>query len=147
MKPRGLWGIKDRRKYLDGLMVQLGYKCMEDWYKVSQEDIYKSGGGGVLNYYYNGSPSKALLSVYPTHNWDADKFQGKQRRGIFNGIMKKLGFKGMEHWYNVTVEDIYKNGGKRVLDYYYNGSLSDALLSIFPEHNWELDKFETKPRG
>ena len=42
-----------------------------------QEDIYKNGGQGLLTGYYNGSPSKALLSVYPEHNWELERFKHK----------------------------------------------------------------------
>ena len=47
----------------------------------------------------------------------------------------------------MTQEDIYKNGGRGLLDVYYNGSPSAALLSIYPEHNWKLERFQKKHRG
>lgn len=50
---------------------------MNDWYKAMQEDIHKNGGSRPLGYYYNNSPSKASMSVYPQHNWELDKFEGK----------------------------------------------------------------------
>jgi hypothetical protein len=49
---------------------------MEDWYEVTTEDIRKNGGAAVL-FYYNGSPSSALQSVYPEHFWDLTKFKNK----------------------------------------------------------------------
>ena len=56
-------------------MVQLGYKNMDDWYKVTQNDIYKNRGTRLLDHYYSGSPYAALLSIYPEHHWIPWKFQ------------------------------------------------------------------------
>ena len=41
----------------------------------------------------------------------------------------------MEDWYNVTVKDIYKNGGTFILSV-FNGSTSKGVMSSYPEHNW-----------
>lgn len=58
-------------------MTHLGYKQMEDWYNITQLDIIKNGGVGVLDYYYNGSPSAALQNVFPEHQWDLNNFKNK----------------------------------------------------------------------
>src|SRR5688572_15320496 len=54
-----------QRSFFAWLYTHLGYICMDDWYKVTTEDVYKNGGAGLLAKYYNGSPSSALQSVYP----------------------------------------------------------------------------------
>lgn len=144
---------KNRKKFFDWLMTELGYKCMEDWYTITQEDIQKNGGVGLLKY-YNNSPSKALQSVYSEHNWELDRFKTKpsnywkskeNQQKCFDSLMTRLGFKGMEDWYNVTFEDIHKNGGGVPLKY-YNSSPSSALENIYPEHNWEMERFKNKPK-
>jgi len=71
-KPRKLWRNKDnQKKFFDSVMTQLGYKCMDDWYSISQGDMFRNGGRGVLKY-YNDSPSLAL-SIYPEHTWNLDQ--------------------------------------------------------------------------
>ena len=76
-KPNGYWQIEGNGKtFFDGLMVKLGYKCMDDWYNVTVEDIY-SNRGKLLRRNYNESPTKALLGVYPEHNWELGKFTHK----------------------------------------------------------------------
>ena len=67
-------------------MGHLGYKCMEDWYSVTVEDIRKNGGAGLLEGYYHNSPSAALQSIYSEHNWELEKFKNKptQLRSIKN---------------------------------------------------------------
>src|SRR5690242_14654714 len=77
-KPRWFWKEKANQiQFFDGLMKQLGYKSMDDWYKVTVEDIHKNGGSRLLHAYYNGSPSAALLNVYPEHTWELKRFQNK----------------------------------------------------------------------
>lgn len=41
---------------------------MEDWLSVSPKDIRAAGGKGILN--HHGTIVKALLALYPEHNWD-----------------------------------------------------------------------------
>src|SRR5690348_9510194 len=65
---------ENHRLFFDWLFIQLGYKEMDDWYNVTQEDIHKYGGSRLLNGYYSDSPSKALQSVYPEHEWMMWKF-------------------------------------------------------------------------
>src|SRR4051812_40710496 len=67
---------ENHQDFLDTLHTQLGYKCMDDWYKVTKQDILKNGGGGFLHY-YQSSPSSALLNVYPEHNWELERFKNK----------------------------------------------------------------------
>src|SRR5690348_16774500 len=55
----GFWTKKvNHRQFFDWLGTQLGYKEMDDWYSVTQQDIHRSGGSGLLNEYYSGAPSK-----------------------------------------------------------------------------------------
>lgn len=79
--PKSLWSKENnRRQFFDWLGKQLGYKNMDDWYSINMNDIAKFGGDGLMSHYYNNSPSSALLSVYPEHNWDFKKFVGVPKR-------------------------------------------------------------------
>jgi hypothetical protein len=134
-------------------MRKLQYTCLDDWYGVTKEDIHKHGGRGLLCHYYNNSPSKALLSVYPEYNWKLENFKTKPNKywkskengkKFFDWLLIKLGYKCMDDWYNVTQEDIKKHGGKRLLNGYFKGSPSRALLHIYSEHNWQLERFNAR---
>ena len=75
--PKKFWiQPQNQKKFFHWLMEQLGYKCMDDWYKVTVEDIHKNGGSGPLDH-YNNSRSKALMNIYPEHNWELNKFKNK----------------------------------------------------------------------
>jgi len=54
-----------------------------------------------------------------------------ESKSFVNWLCAKLGYKEMDDWHQLTLEDVYKHGGGRLLSGYYNNSLSTALLSIF----------------
>ena len=69
------WQNKENHtKYIEWLGKELGYTTMEDWYKISQKDLKNNYGGGLLNKYYNGSPSQLVIKMFPDYNWDKSKF-------------------------------------------------------------------------
>lgn len=155
--PRGFWNKQENhRKFFDWLGKQLGYEKMDDWYNVTKEDIHKHGGVGLLNQYYNSSSSKALQAIYPEHNWIPWRFgytphgfweTKDNHRRFFDWLGKQLGYREMDDWYNVTLEDIYNHGGQGLLSDYYNSSPSKALQAVYPENYWMLWRFHIAPRG
>ena len=56
--------VGDRRVrlcyFMDWLGEELGFKEMEDWYRISKKDITQKGGVSLLNK-YGCSPSKLVL--------------------------------------------------------------------------------------
>jgi hypothetical protein len=78
--PKGFWGnTANHRKFYDWLYTKLKLQSMDDWYKVTVEDIAKNGGGGLLTF-YNRSPSSALQSIYPEHIWKLERFLFKPQK-------------------------------------------------------------------
>lgn len=154
--PRGYWGnAGNQRDFFDRPFKTLGYTCMDDWYNLTIDDIRKNGGSR-LAFYYNSSPSAALQSVFPEHDWVLWKFKQvprgywedtQNRKGFFDRLFKTLGYQTMEDWYKVTQEDIIKNGGIGVISTYYNSSPSLALQNIYPDHEWIMAKFKNVPQG
>src|SRR5689334_12993922 len=123
------------KQFLDWLGEQLGHNLMDDWYDVTVNTIHAHGGQGVL-LNYNDSPSMALKSVYPQHNWMPWKFK-RAPKGFwerldnqleyFNWLGNQLGYRSVDDWYNVTRDDIHRHGGQGLLHDYYNDSPSTAL--------------------
>lgn len=54
--------------------VKLGYRNFEDWYKISQDDIFKHGGGPLILKHYSNSPCKLITSTYLNYDWKMWKF-------------------------------------------------------------------------
>jgi len=68
--PIGYWkSIENQRSYINWLGNKLGYKKIEDWYKVKHSDFKKSGGAGLLANYYNDSHYLSLKSLIPEYDW------------------------------------------------------------------------------
>ena len=65
-------------------------------------------------------------------------------RRFFEYLEKRLGILQRSDWYSITVEDVANLGGETVLVKYYNHSLSEALVALFPEWKWEKFRFSAK---
>jgi hypothetical protein len=53
----------------------------------------------------------------------------------------------MEDWYKISSQMVHQNQGGALLKEYYQDSLAQALLKIYPEHNWQVWRFERTPNG
>ena len=60
-------------------------------------------------------------------------------------LAQKLGFKSLDDFYGISPDDIRNNGGKGLLDHVFEGSISDALQSVYPGHNWMVWRFGRVP--
>jgi len=48
--PNGFWeDTKNHQKFVEWLGHHLGFKKMEDWYKLSGKDVEENGGDGLLS--------------------------------------------------------------------------------------------------
>src|SRR5690349_2552744 len=59
--------------YFDWLGIQLGYKSMDDWYKLTMDELRKHNGSKFLSNY--SSPAEILQKIYPQHNWMIWRFK------------------------------------------------------------------------
>lgn len=124
---------------------------MDDWYNVYSEQIMESGGRGLLLEHLS-STYRALQAVYPEHHWQAWKFirqpkrqylEHSEQRKYFDWLIEKLELKKMEDWYEISTEEVIRQGGYSFLQA-YDRSMYQALKSIYPEHYWPVHKF-TQP--
>lgn len=146
---RGFWDHPDSQKtFMKWVGEELGYKNMEDWYKVTHADIAEKGGRAFLEKFGN-SPTKLLQSVFPEHDWMTWRHQVvphgywevvENQRDFVDWAGKTLGLKKMEDWYKVTKKEIEKLGGNTLLHRY--GSPFKLIGSMYPEHNWKQNKFK-----
>ncbi|MCP4548077.1 MAG: hypothetical protein GY835_16560, partial [bacterium] len=151
--PDGFWrGRANRRRYLKWLGKQLGFKKIEDWYRVTNRD-FKDNHGGTLLYMFGGSPSAVVKDRYPDFNWQEWLFptiphhfwdDRTNRRRYLEWLGKQLGFKRMEDWYHLTAQDFVVFHGGRLAQI-HNGSPSAVLIESFPEHEWEGWLFDRVP--
>ena len=70
----------------------------------------------------------------------------EKRRSFFDCLKTKLGYTSFDDWYKLSIGDICKHGGRGLL-HYYNNSPSQALIDVYPDHNWLMWKFNILPKG
>jgi hypothetical protein len=99
--------------------------------------------------------STALTSVYPEHEWLIWKFvhipkgffqKQENCKKFFEWLGKKLGVKNFEDWYNISLQDVVKYGGKNLL-LFHGGSLRASLAFTYPDYDWQNWRFPRVSRG
>jgi hypothetical protein len=144
------------RKFLEAVGKQLGVVNMDDWYLITKTHVSELGGAKMLNTYYKGSLSNALLTLFPEYEWQPWKFSQvpknvwqdiENHKKYIKHIGDKLGIRKMEDWYQVVVSDFIKAGGGTFINQYYNGSVKKALERAFPEYEWLPWRFAYVPNG
>lgn len=155
-RPQAFWKSKKNQKaFLDALFVKLNYKSMDDWYRLTFEQVSRNGGYGLLRH-YNGSHSAALIANYPNHEWLEWRFvsvpkgfwdKPANRRRYFVWLGEQLGIRTLDDWYRVNSQMIEHNYGRGLKQLVFGGSPSRAIMETFPQHKWIPWKFEVVPNG
>ncbi len=79
--------MKHQKKYMDWLgKERLGYTKIDDWYNITQTRFNQNRGGGLLINHYRGSPSLAVMEIYPNYIWKPEEFSKhkKNQKRIYN---------------------------------------------------------------
>ena len=141
--------IKEQhRAFFERLGDHLGFKKMEDWYNVNQEDINNFGGKGILYYYYSGSPSKAVQAVFSEHNWMTWRFNyvpkgywkrvindKQEQERIINWLETKLFIKSPKEWDRISLKQI-----SRHITIKEPKVMMKMLQAVYPDHQWKPGK-------
>jgi hypothetical protein len=98
---------------------------------------------------YAGSPSKLLLSVFPDHPWELNKFNAPPSKfwdnqahqaDAFAQLTAKLGVETLDDWYKITTADI-QNAGAGALLRKFGKSSTQMLKHFHPTHTWHEWRF------
>ena len=148
--PNGYWNnLQNQREFMDWLSRELGFVEFEDWYNISKEQIITYGGSGLMDIYRN-SPMSALKSVYPEYEWVEWRFNrvpvgfwgnSRKEKEFLEWMGKQLFVNELDDWYRVSMKQIRRVGastGIRTL------GLTSMLQNAYPQHKWDLDKFENR---
>jgi len=123
-KPILSWKEKELAlKIFDSISEKLHVANLEDWYRVSVEQLKKLGLNGFGKF---GSLETALLNAYPNYVWDNSKFS-------------KTGKKSGQRWLLVTLQKLFPL--VTILEDYLNPNLCWAKDVDGPQeiHNMQLD--------
>jgi hypothetical protein len=142
--------LQHREKFFNHLMSLVGCDTLEDFYRISPEDIAQYGGKVLLERVYDGHLTTALQSIYPNHTWLPWKFEQRVPHGFWekldnqtffmDWLTRKLNYTKMNDLYKMTSSDIVDNGGSRLIGL-YGGSVSKMLQTVYSQHKWTLEKF------
>ncbi|MCP4661260.1 MAG: hypothetical protein GY856_38135 [bacterium] len=143
--PNHFWDDpSNRRRYLDWLGEQLGYKKPEDWYRIKGDDLIDHYGNSLLKRYH-GNPGHVVMANFPESEWLEWYFvplphafweSMANRRRYLDWLGKKLGFQEMEDWYRVQTQDFREHRGALLLA--KCGKTPSAVLrAIYVEHDWK----------
>ena len=153
----GTWKDPNNHKiYAKWLAIQLGYKCEEDWYKITVKQIQDNYGRGLLGGYYDDSPIQFIRKIFPEYEWLEWKFKTcprgfwqiiENRKRYMDWLGNKLGYDKQEDWYRITGKQIHDNYGGGLLVGYYYDSPSQLINTMFPEYEWLEWKFKCCSKG
>ena len=129
--PREHWDeIKNQQEYANDLGKHLGYTIMEDWYKITKQQIYDYYGCGLLSKSYNSSPQQFVNAMFPDYPWINSKFKKKYSQGQIQWLKYMcVSTPDIRHILNHD-DGEYKIPGSR----YYADGYSDEELCIFEYH-------------
>jgi len=149
---RGYWnGENNRKKYAKWLGKELGYTTMEHWYQITLNVIEKNHGSGVVQIYYNDSPSNFVMAIFPKYKWLKWKFRcvsngfwkdENNHKKYVKWLGKEMGYTTMENWYNISKAILQENYGGGLMGHYYNNCPSKFVMGMFPDFKWERSKFQ-----
>jgi len=63
-----------------------------------------------------------------------------EQRTFLDDIAKKYNITDHQEWYNISRDKIRQNGGHELLKL-HKYSLGKLVTSIYPEYEWDIDKF------
>jgi len=144
--------IENLTKYADWLNKKLNYKNMEDWYKITTQNLKDNYGSAIIKKY---TIIKFLRTVYPNYKWLEWKFittsMGfwkllKNRKTFLEWLGQELKYETMEDWYNLTSLIITENGARGILAH-HNGSIIQLIKCCYPQYDWLEWKFITTSMG
>eukprot|EP00026_Physarum_polycephalum_P001892 Phypoly_transcript_01895.p1 GENE.Phypoly_transcript_01895~~Phypoly_transcript_01895.p1 ORF type:complete len:897 (+),score=113.58 Phypoly_transcript_01895:334-3024(+) len=124
----------------------------ENWYKIERSDLFSVKGAATLLQHYSGCYITALLDVFPDINLLSSRFQSSQknywdsvknRRKVFLDLATTESFDPNipDNWYKHTKESLSAFKGVKEALEYYKGSLTKALLDLFPNIGLEPSLF------
>jgi len=148
-----------RRVFFEKFAVERGFDPLDAvaWYRQSNSSLcLKKDAQKVLEYYENDF-GKALLDLFPDIGLAASKFAANKRtiesaedqRTFLEGCARQLGFDPLitKTWYSRSIRKILAANPVQTRSIKrFHGSLSSALMNLFPDIGLEQSKLVDLPR-
>lgn len=138
---------ESQKDFMERLGKSLGFRDMNDWYKITKTDITSHGGAQFLRK-HSGNPSKLVQSSFPEHLWHIWKFRRSQfgvdiceKVDYVKGLGKELSIKHLDDWYRVSWKQITERVSVSFLE---KNPLEEALPLAYPGHVWDIGRLESR---
>eukprot|EP00026_Physarum_polycephalum_P001864 Phypoly_transcript_01867.p1 GENE.Phypoly_transcript_01867~~Phypoly_transcript_01867.p1 ORF type:complete len:897 (+),score=81.10 Phypoly_transcript_01867:37-2727(+) len=151
--PKSFWNVfENRRKALASLARKIGIEPLQasHWYSSKALAIVEMRSSGCLSF-YEGNIPKALMDAFPDIGLEKSRLNDipknywkdkKNQRKVIESFAQEKGFDALvpSNWYDRSIRPLLK---KKTWNFiaYYNGSVSAALVHLFPEIHLEKSKF------
>lgn len=155
--PQGWWADQaNQRLFFEEAGEELGVGKLDDWYGVSRRQLVNVSGVSLLVDFYKNNLFLALSAVFPEHRWLPWKFSAsrvplrfwadeKNQRAFLDWCYTELRMESLDDWYRVPVATVASLRGGAMLRTQFSFSLFRALTKLYPEHHWDVSKFNTAP--
>jgi len=143
--PQRFWSDpNNRRRYMNWLGQQLGFRRPEDWYRLTGAQLFQHAGYGLIKYcgypilvvlkeYWPGYEwQEWRLAVVPTGFWD----DPANRRRYLDWLGEQLGFREVVDWYGLKNEALYAHHG-RPLSARLGHSPRAVATAYHSEYDWK----------
>eukprot|EP00026_Physarum_polycephalum_P004524 Phypoly_transcript_04545.p2 GENE.Phypoly_transcript_04545~~Phypoly_transcript_04545.p2 ORF type:complete len:226 (+),score=15.15 Phypoly_transcript_04545:1408-2085(+) len=133
-----------RKQHFEKYATSMGFNALmpENWYSVQLRDIMNVKGTRNVILYHNNSVSKALLDLFPSIGIERSKFSFCQKTWT-NAASRKYFFEMYaaykhfdpliaKNWYSQSSSDIMAMKGAKNVIRHHGNSISQALISLFP---------------
>lgn len=124
--PRGFWQSRENcGRYLEWLGERLGVVELEDWYRVTADDVEANHGGTILS--VHGGLTGLLRYWRPDYDWLEWLFRivpvgfwdrRKNRRRYLEWLAGQLGLKSPDEWSSITRVDLEQHRGSTLCTRY-----------------------------
>jgi hypothetical protein len=147
--------IERRRDYVLWLGHRLGFRRMEDYYRIKTDDFKYNYGAGVAVTYWRSSTVDAVREAFPQYEWHDWLFNMvpkhiwrdmKTRRKYMKWLGGQLGYQRANDWYDIRIEDFKEHKGQSLLSRYHR-SPALAVVNLVPNREWHEWKFRRVPYG
>eukprot|EP00026_Physarum_polycephalum_P002957 Phypoly_transcript_02966.p1 GENE.Phypoly_transcript_02966~~Phypoly_transcript_02966.p1 ORF type:complete len:695 (+),score=87.59 Phypoly_transcript_02966:171-2087(+) len=155
LKPMGYWSyMNNRKEFFDSYARENNFDPLipSNWYKLPSLNVFKARKGARFLQVYGGNIRKALEHVYPNIGLESSNYtvmpdgywdHKTNLRNFFISYARDNNFDPLvaENWYSQSKTMILSRKGQSSVLNRYNGSMTDALLDLFPEIGLEKAKF------
>eukprot|EP00026_Physarum_polycephalum_P001631 Phypoly_transcript_01633.p1 GENE.Phypoly_transcript_01633~~Phypoly_transcript_01633.p1 ORF type:complete len:1064 (+),score=132.57 Phypoly_transcript_01633:31-3192(+) len=142
---------KERRKFFETYAAQHSFDPLipGNWYNQPEASIWETKGAKEVMFYHNGEVVQALIDLFPEIGLQKSVFladqkweEAENRINFFKLFAVEYNFDPNvpENWYRTAILVMSQKGANSVMSQ-HEGSVSQALIDLFPSIGFEQVKF------